>query len=385
MSNDNIKLPTLKRLSEKIGRPISIFDLETTGFLDDDLSGITEIAWLTVFPSGEIKKTQKFINPECHISEGAAKVSGITESMVENANNFEIEWQEISKICHGHALFGFNSNHFDVPFLQRQIDRYNTENAPEIWTAYDVRVIHQVATKAGQRGTLGAIAKQWGIEIEEDLHRAGADVKITAMLLDAILEEHGFSVLRDRRIRFGVNTPCIMGENFAVMSDGVEKIVMPPKNKQKDLLNWVVTEVGINGYRPISQWSQQMGVNTASLEELIETAVDTGVIDYESVKHEATQRWLFKNNRLQNLLKTVYPSEEKIGKLIYPFQMLDVQLRSEGEAGIVLDYVQLRVAFKALGIDYQTRRKLLEEQAAPQIQETAPVIKKSNRPMSFSA
>jgi DNA polymerase III epsilon subunit-like protein len=385
----NMKLPSLQRLSQKIGKPVSVFDLETTGLLDDDLIGITEMAWLTVHPNGDIQQGQHLIDPECLISEKAAQVSGIRADMVVGQKTFDQLWPMVAPIFSGHALFGFNSNTFDVLVMHRQLERYQIKANAEGWAAYDVRVAHQIATKSGQRGTLSVVAEQWGIGLEEKMHRAGADVRVTAILLDAILEEYGFSTLRDRRIRFGMQTPALLEATGSSLENSrAERIVMPPKNEQKDILSWVMTEVGLNGYQAMSALSNQIGVGQAALEELVETAIDTGGINFELLAHESTQSWLAKGKRLEEILRHVYPSEEKRGKLIYPFQILEIQLKREGEVGVCLDYIQLRVAFKRLGVEYQTRRKLLEEETRSAEQNPAtwsPQIKvKPPRPRGFS-
>jgi DNA polymerase III epsilon subunit-like protein len=357
--------PHLTLLARRINRPISVFDLETTGLLNAEELGVAELALLTIYPTGEVERFQTLVQPDYDMPDDVAKLTGIQDHMLVDQPNFPVMWKQVRSAFENHAIFGFNSNRFDIQVLERQFERYGIQ-PPEVWRSYDVRTWHHTTTanhlnaEKGLRGNLSKIAVQWNVPIPDKLHRAAADVEVTAGIMEALLSEHGVSPLRDIRLRLnGKNTPDLIPP-VEVATSEVEALLLEQRRPASEILSWVTAEMRINGYRPLSDWAEKLSLSTAHLEELMETSIDTKGLNAQDFRHEPTQRWIQKNNRLARLLTQVYPNTHDVGKLHYPHQALCTQLIQEQAKDVILDFVQLRVAMIDLKQPYVTRRNLLE-------------------------
>ena len=357
--------PHVTFLAKRIQRPITVFDFETTGLLNAEELGIAEVATLTVHPTGEIERFQTLVQPDYDMPDEVAKLTGIQDHMLVDQPNFPVVWKQLKDKFENHALFGFNSNRFDVQVLERQFDRYEIQ-PPETLRAYDVRTWHHATTanhlnaEKGLKGNLAKIAVQWNVPIPERLHRAAADVEVTTGIMEALLSEHGLAPLRDVRLRLnGKNTPEIV-PTPAIVTSEVEALLLEQRRPASEILAWVTAEMRINGYRPLSDWADKLSLSTAHLEELLETSIDTKGLNAQDFRHEPTQRWIQKDQRLVGLLTHVYPNSHDIGKLHYPYQALCLQLIQEPSKDVILDFVQLRIAMIDLKQAYVTRRNLLE-------------------------
>lgn len=115
----------------KLERPLSLFDLETTG-LDLVNDKIIEISIVKVNPnySKEIKTWK--INPMIHINPEATKVHGYTNAMLEDYPTFEEVANEVYNMIVGSDLAGFNSDKFDIPFLTEESTLFNFKVRPSI-------------------------------------------------------------------------------------------------------------------------------------------------------------------------------------------------------------------------------------------------------------
>lgn len=360
--------PQLTLLSKRIGRPISIFDLETTGLLDAEELGITEIAILTVYPDGNVNRFQTLIQPDYDIPARVTAITGITDSMVIEKPNFPEVWGSIKECFENNAIFGFNSNRFDIQVLQSQLLRYGIKPLDNV-RSYDVRIWHHITTpnhrnaEKGLKGSLGEVSVHWNIPVPKELHRAGADVEVTTDIMEALLLEHGISPLRDTRLHFNKNTPNIL-PNISIKTTAIEAILMEKRVPASEIFAWVISDIRINGYSPVSKWAEELGLKTTHLEELLETSIDTKSLNAKDFRHEPTQNWLKLNKRLENILTYIYPSEADKGKLHYPHQELIMQLTNEDSKkskDVIIDFIQLRIAMIDLKVPYVTRRNLLEE------------------------
>lgn len=363
--------PQIAYLAQKAGKPVSIFDLETTGLLSSEELGITEIAILTVYPTGEVKKFQSLVQPDYDVPREVAAINGIDDELLLDQPNFPQVWEGLQEIFEDHLIFGFNSNKFDIKVLDIQLERYLIKPLENL-KSYDVRSWHQIATKMGPKGRLVDVGAHWGVEIPEKLHRASADVELTAGIMEALLAEHGFTPLRDSRIKLNMDMPYPLP---AIQRNSGVNVQSDIKTKSAaDILSWVSTEMSLNGYRPLSEWASRLQLDKKQLEDLVETAIDTKLLKAEDFAHEPTQLWLKNNQRLENTLLHVFPSEEDNGKLHFPFQALASQQMKERPYNIILDYVQLRVAMDRLNKPYVTRRGVLEnfsQREGPSIDNTS--------------
>ena len=69
----SLDVPILKMLARNLGRPLTFYDLETTTFLGNPTSGITEVAAVHIHPDGSVTQQSALVNPENPISERRPK------------------------------------------------------------------------------------------------------------------------------------------------------------------------------------------------------------------------------------------------------------------------------------------------------------------------
>jgi DNA polymerase III subunit epsilon len=103
-------------------RPFIIFDLETTG-LNTQTDRIVEVGALIIYPNGENKIYQTYVNPECEIPKRASDVHNITNDKVVDSPTFKQIAKELFDMFDSADIGGYNSNRFDIPFLVCEFKR----------------------------------------------------------------------------------------------------------------------------------------------------------------------------------------------------------------------------------------------------------------------
>ncbi|WP_455233123.1 3'-5' exonuclease [Geopseudomonas aromaticivorans] len=190
------EFPGLQALARQLQRSLTIIDLETTGFMKSDgvPPGIVELAYLRVTTAGEVHSYQHLVNPEMPIPWQASRVHGIKDSDVARQPTFARHAHHLADLFATDLVCGFGSRRFDVPVikascLKRGIPVYEPAQL-------DVREVWTGRRGGGAKGTLGEVARHFGVTVGE-AHRAGGDVLTTANLLEAMLKAYGVeAVLR---------------------------------------------------------------------------------------------------------------------------------------------------------------------------------------------
>lgn len=104
------------------GRPIVVFDLETTG--TDRLSDrIVEVAALKVRETGPVEVLETRVNPEIKIPREATAIHGISDADVKDAPRFAEIADDLLDFLGAADLAGYNLRAFDVPLLSREFER----------------------------------------------------------------------------------------------------------------------------------------------------------------------------------------------------------------------------------------------------------------------
>ena len=104
----------------KLNKPISFFDLETTG-TNVAKDRIVEIAILKVFPNGNKESHTWRVNPEMPIPPQVSQIHGITDEMVANEPTFKELAPRVYELLKDSDLAGFNSNRFDFQLLAEEL------------------------------------------------------------------------------------------------------------------------------------------------------------------------------------------------------------------------------------------------------------------------
>lgn len=189
----------------ELERPLVFFDLETTG-LDMRNDRIVQFAFLRVNPDKSQDEWMELVNPGIRIPPEASNVHGITDDMVNHKPKLEDFAELIKEFLDGCDLSGYNVNRFDLPFLQKEMERNNCPLDISDTKIIDAQVIFH---KMEQR-TLSAAYKFYCGEDHLDAHDAMADVKVTLAVLNAqiakykelpanVPELHEFTNVKDDR------------------------------------------------------------------------------------------------------------------------------------------------------------------------------------------
>ena len=127
MVNDDDKAVTCK-CSENLDGEFVVLDIETTG-LNPFKDRITEISAKKI-KNGEILDSfYSLVNPEIHISERVAKLTGITNEMIKDSEKIEVVLKRFISFCSNIPLISDNGN-FCVKFLKHNAKTFGIEYEP---------------------------------------------------------------------------------------------------------------------------------------------------------------------------------------------------------------------------------------------------------------
>lgn len=191
----NQKYTGISTLADVFGRPISIFDTETTGLGKRENTGIVDIACLTVHASGKIDRLETLINPGMKIPRGASEVHGIFDADVKGAPSFDSVAGYMRDVFSGHVISGFNSKRYDFPIVLLRIQaslgsaNVNIQHLESSSVHFDVRDAWKVLSGTS-KGKLVEVAQHYQVQVDV-AHRAMADVLTTARVLEAMINIHG--------------------------------------------------------------------------------------------------------------------------------------------------------------------------------------------------
>lgn len=182
-----LKLPRLERLSLEIGRPITIFDLETNGFIQSPRFGIVECAALTIMGGKGLVAYTELIHPEQPLDTGSAAIHGITEADYATSPSWGKKWAPTFEvIAKDHLVMGYNNRTFDCRAVFQENCRYLR---PLQQFSYVSDVMTWVKLLTGKRaGKLVAVCDALGIYAKGPAHAALADVIMTAEVAEKVLE-----------------------------------------------------------------------------------------------------------------------------------------------------------------------------------------------------
>lgn len=159
-------------------KPLCVFDLETTG-LNVEQDRIIEIGILKVNPTGENELYETKVNPKIPIPAIVTELTGITDDDVKDAPTWKDIAEEVYAFIGDSDLCGYNSNRFDIPFLQNEFKRdcikFNLDNRALIDVCY--------IFKSKERRNLANAYKFYCGEILENSHTAMADLQATWKIL----------------------------------------------------------------------------------------------------------------------------------------------------------------------------------------------------------
>jgi DNA polymerase-3 subunit epsilon len=167
-------------------KPLAIIDLETTGTVPQS-DRIVEMGILKVTPDGRRCQRVLRLNPGVPIPASATEVHGITDADVAEKPRFVEVAADLITLLDGCDLGGFNLKRFDLRLLHAEFKRTGRPWSLEGRAIVDAMEIFF----AYERRDLKAAVRFYCERDHENAHSAGADVRATAEVLDAMLERYG--------------------------------------------------------------------------------------------------------------------------------------------------------------------------------------------------
>ncbi len=170
------------KLPFDLDRPITFFDLETTG-LSLSTDRIVELAIIRMSPQGDVLERVRRYNPGVPIPPEATAIHGITDEVVADEHPFQKTARSLAKLLEPCDLAGFNIRRFDLPILLAEFGRSGIEFDVRNRRLIDMKMIfHREEPR-----DLSAAARFYLGRDHEDAHTALGDIRTTAAVLTAQL------------------------------------------------------------------------------------------------------------------------------------------------------------------------------------------------------
>ncbi len=183
-----------------------VFDIETTG-LSNLTCRIIEIGAVRV-RNGEIAdRFSTFVNPEVPIPFRIEQLTGISDSMVEDAPTIREVLPEFLAFCGKDVLVAHNAD-FDVGFIQKACE---DQGIPHDFTRIDTVALAQYLLPQLSRFKLETVAKAVQVPLGHH-HRAVDDAACTAEIFVRfvqMLEDRGISTLEEMNTQGAMDTNAV--------------------------------------------------------------------------------------------------------------------------------------------------------------------------------
>lgn len=168
------------------GNSFVVFDLETTGLNSSPSSGnmdrIIEIGAFKVTDGVICESFTTFINPQKKLSEEIVALTGISQSMVENAPTDEQVMPDFFKFCDGCILVGHNIAGFDFKFVEYYCARLGYMLERKLIDT--IPLSQELLFLSNYK--LNTVADKFGITFNH--HRAADDALVTAKIFIELIK-----------------------------------------------------------------------------------------------------------------------------------------------------------------------------------------------------
>lgn len=192
------QFPYIEAFLRATGKSLFIFDLETNGFRGSKTFAILELAYwsfsLDEDRELQIKSAAQLFSTRHPLDGKVIELTGITPSMLRGQPSFETVVPLFERLMGTPdvLLSGYNSQSFDIPAVSDELSNYLEFDS--VGASWDVRQLF-CKLQGVSKGTLSEASRLYGVDTSGmDLHRANADVYLTALLLEAMLRTHGIEI-----------------------------------------------------------------------------------------------------------------------------------------------------------------------------------------------
>jgi DNA polymerase III epsilon subunit family exonuclease len=172
-------------------RELVVFDVETTGLCHNDDRVIEFAAVKYIVDNFVLLESDTlllYINPERPLPEKITKITGLTDNdLADKPKNHEV-FQQIYDFMGNAVVAGYNSDTFDVLFLESMYLRHGTIFVP-VGTIDVINMARdRISKKEVARHKLESIAEYFHISFTA--HAALEDVRATAKILQIFINEY---------------------------------------------------------------------------------------------------------------------------------------------------------------------------------------------------
>ncbi len=165
--------------------PIVVFDFETTG-LDSKRDLIIEVGAQKILHGKVLDELSSFVECPIPIPDVIKRITGISDEMLQGQPSIESTMEKLLKFMDGSILVAHNAA-FDVSFLKEACSKLSIDlECPAFCT---VKLARELLPEL-ERKDLDSLAQHYGLTFESR-HRSIGDVKVTASVLEALLENQG--------------------------------------------------------------------------------------------------------------------------------------------------------------------------------------------------
>ena len=176
----------------KTGTPLICFDLETTGLSKNVDRILSFSAIKVVWDNGTIRGERKlntYINPGFHIPNEATKVNHITDEFISQYPDETVVLPVIRRFMGETPLLcGYNSNSFDIPFLNKTYERVFGESLSYCGKLDVMRMVKELYDMKQYK--LEYVAHELGCDMDSQFHASMDDVIATCRILRLALVEY---------------------------------------------------------------------------------------------------------------------------------------------------------------------------------------------------
>jgi DNA polymerase-3 subunit epsilon len=194
--------------SNLTARSVIVLDFETTGLSPNQGDRAIEIGAVKLENGIVVDRFQRLMNPGFRVSGFIESYTGISNSMLADADDCETVMSEFSDFIQGSNLVAHNAS-FDQRFLDAELEKINRNYDGSFACSL---LVSRRLTQDAPSHKLGELVQYHNIDNDGVFHRALADAEVTASLWLVLLN----TLARD----FGITEP-----DFALM----KKIAKTPK------------------------------------------------------------------------------------------------------------------------------------------------------------
>ncbi len=337
MHDLKIRFSHVAALVKALGKPLTIFDLETTTFRGVAAFAITDVCCFTVTLEGNGVIHGHLIDPERTISQDAVRLTGITQAMVRGKETWGARYASLFQtLARDHWVGGFNNKTFDCPAVLEMNARYGKPIEEGFAHILDVRTLYlELEKPTSKKGKLLDVASFYGAEPQGALHRAEADVVLTVETLDLMIEAYGV----ERILAYLVPAEEVRAKDA--------KTTLKPRRPAAVPTEQLVALTAPGTIRSIAELAIALAVDEKAASFELGKAVDDQLVDPLPFVNNETLEWL------REMLVEVPTETLAAGKLKPIFEYLSQRQPKE----IPLDYLQLRIGMLDCGLNWTSRKQ----------------------------